>query len=457
MAALLALVGCQTYEREPLDLEAFRDAWSARDLHGESLQEFSARLAEVSAGATEFDPSDGLSLREGLLVALAYNPSLRIARARVGRAAASAAQAGLWADPVLGLEVLRITDSVPDPWVIAPGLIFSLPVSGRLSAERDLAAAELFAAEGRAREAEWGVLRDVGVAWIQWSAASLRLLETQRFAESVDSLAATANELADLGEVPASEAALLRLEAAQRRNQALRLEGEVQAAEHGLRGLLGLGPSADVEFLPTLEAADGASAIESGMDAIEQRNPGLERLRREHEVAERALQLEIRRQIPDLSLGPLFESESGQSRVGLSAGLPIPSLNMNRRAIAEARAQRDIARAAFESSFQLTVSRWAASAARAAALTRQANELVHTLQPLLDRQVQDARAFMQLGEGGGTLVLLSSLSRSLEARLELLDARTQAALARTEAGFLVGPQIAQDTEQAPSVGAGDPQ
>ncbi|MHC4376316.1 MAG: TolC family protein [Planctomycetota bacterium] len=457
MACLLLLVGCQTYEREPLDLGAFRDAWSARDLSGESLQEFSERLSELSVGAPEFDASDGLSLREGQLVALAYNPSLRIARARVGRAAAGAAQAGLWADPVLGLDVLRITDNVPDPWVIAPGLIFSLPVSGRLAAERDLAAAELRAAEGRAREAEWGVLRDVGAAWIQWSAASLRLRETQRFADSVDSLARTASELADLGEVAASEAALLRLEAAQRRNRAIRLEGEVQAREHGLRGLLGLGPSADVELLPTLEVADDVATIEPGMDAIERRNPGLERLRREHEVAEQALQLEIRRQTPDLSLGPVFESESGQARVGLSAGLPIPSFNLNRRAIAEARAQRDIAHATFESSFQLTVSRWAASEARAAALTRQADELVQTLQPLLERQVQDARAYMQLGEGSGTLVLLSSLSRSLEARLELLDARTQAALARTEAGFLVGPEVAQEPEQASSVGAGDPQ
>lgn len=454
MAGLLLLGGCQAYARKPLDTAAFRAAWSARDLSGDSLEDFWERLSGDAPESVEFDASDGLSLREGQLVALVYSPALRLARARVGRAAAGAAQAGLWADPVLGLDVLRITDSVPDPWVIAPGLIFSLPLSGRLGAARDLAAAELRVAEGQALESEWSVLREVRVAWIQWSAAALRLAETERFADTVESLALTVSELADLGEVPASEAALLGLEAAQRRNQAIRIRGEVQALEHLLRGLLGLSPAAELEFQPTLEVAEGALEDFGGADAIELRNPSLERLRREYEVAERALQLEIRRQYPDLSLGPLFESESGQARVGLSGGLPIPSLNMNRRAIAEARAQREIARVAFESSFQRTVSRWAASESRAIALAHQASELVQTLQPLLDRQVQDARAFMQLGEGSGTLVLLASLSRSLEAKLELLEARTQAALARTEAEFLVGPEVSQDPHQAPQVGAG---
>jgi hypothetical protein len=46
---------------------------------------------------------------------------------------------------------------------------------------------------------------------------------------------------------------------------------------------------------------------------------------------------------------------------------------------------------------------------------------------------------MRLGEGETTLVLLASLTRAHQAKLDLIDTRTAEALARTEAAFLIGP------------------
>ena len=49
-----------------------------------------------------------------------------------------------------------------------------------------------------------------------------------------------------------------------------------------------------------------------------------------------------------LTLGPMYESEQGQSRIGFFGVVPLPFLNANRRGIAQARASRELARAAFE-------------------------------------------------------------------------------------------------------------
>ena len=134
-----ALVSCQSYEPRPLDREAHRQAWHARTLEASSLRAFLERLdLEDAAPTAAFDATDGLSLREGELVARVFNPRLRLARMRAGRALADVEHGGRWRDPRFSLSLLRITESVPDRWVIAPTLGFSIPLSGRLAAERGL-------------------------------------------------------------------------------------------------------------------------------------------------------------------------------------------------------------------------------------------------------------------------------------------------------------------------------
>ena len=440
--ALALLAGCQGYAPAPLDPEAHHAAWFGRELERETLAEFVERLdGGARADLAGFDARDGLSLREGQLVALVHNPALRLARLRVARAAAGAQQAGRWDDPRLDLELLRVTDDVPDPWVITPGLAFTLPIGGRLAAERDLAEAERRASEGALREAEWGVWRDVRAAWIEWSAALLRVEATEALVERMRELVATATALVEQGEVPRGEASLLLVERSGLENQLRRLTGEAEALEQELRVLLGLAPSVALELVPTLEPDDDAD--EASAEALDARNLGLARLRLEYEVAEQDLRHEVRRQVPDLTLGPLFESDQGQSRIGLLGGIPIPMLNANRRAIAEAQVARELARAEVETGFEVLVGRLAAAQARAAALAGQLDDMRRVLVPLVDRQLDDALALMRLGEGASTLVLLSSLQSAYQTRLDLIDTRSDAALARTQVAFLVGPQTTE--------------
>ncbi|HVS17112.1 MAG TPA: TolC family protein [Planctomycetota bacterium] len=448
---LVALAaGCHSYEPAPLDPAAHRAAWLGRELDGATLAAFVERL-DARVDVEGFDAADGLSLPEGQLVALVHSPALRLARLRVARAAAGAAQAGRWADPRFDLELLHVTDDVPEPWVITPSLAFTLPLSGSPGAARDLAEAERRASEGALREAEWGVWRDVRAVWIAWSAARLRAAETEALVERMQSLVSTATALAEQGEVPRAEASLLLVERSGLQNRLRRLVGEAAALEAELRVLLGLAPSASVELVPTLAPPDDAAHALPGVDALAARNPALARLRLEHEVSERALRLEVRRQYPDLTLGPLFESDQGQSRVGLLGGVPIPFLNANRRAIAEASVARELARAEVETGFERLVGRWAAATARAGALAGQLDDLERVLVPLVDRQLEEALALMRLGEGASTLVLLQSLQRAYQTKLELIDTRADEAVARTEVAFLIGPEPAEDDHDSAEV------
>lgn len=437
--ALLLASSCQSYEPRPLEPAVHRDAWHARGLEDSSLAAFLERL-EQGRGAEPgvFDPSDGLSIAEGQLVALAFHPRLRLARLRAGMADASREHAGSWADPELGLDALWVTESVSDRWVVSPSLSFSIPLSDRLDAERGLADATQRAAERAVIEAEWAVWHEVRAAWTEWSAARLRAQETERLVGVMEALVRGTAQLAQSGELARTEAALFAVEQAQRANALRGLGGELLAAEQRLRASLGLPPEANVELVPSLDPDSRLATVVAGPDEIAARNPGLARLREEYDMAEEALRGEIARQVPDLTLGPQYETDQGQSRIGFLGGFPLPIWNANRQAIAEARVEREIARAAYETEYESLVGRWAATAARAAALAEQRADLEQVLVPLVDRQLEDATRLMQLGEGT-SLVLLESLTRAHQTKLDLIETRAAQAVSRSELEFLTGP------------------
>ena len=443
--ALAVTSACQSYEARPLDPPAHREAWQARTLEGDSLAQLVARLETVEAARdVEFDPADGLSLAEGRLVALVYNPDLRLARLRVQRALATAENAGLWADPQLSFTLLNITEGIPNPWFIAPGLAFSIPLSGRLGIEEDLADAGLRAELRRARESEWRIELAVRQAWIEWSAAQLVVEENERLVAALGRLNGVASQLADLGELPRPEATLFAVEEAQRRNRLLGQRGAVLAAEQRLRALLGLAPDAPVELLPTFGERGRAT---DGRDLTH--NLTLARLADEYTAAEEALRLEIALQTPDLWLGPQYERDAGQDRVGLFGWITLPLWNANKLAIAEAQADREVARAAYETEIERLLGRLAAVEALRDAFARQRAELEEGLVPLVDRQVTDAGRLMQLGEGT-SLVLLESLMRAQATKLSLIEVHAAEARAEAELDFLVGPAPREEPAETES-------
>lgn len=442
--ASVFLAGCQSYQSKPLDLAAHRDAWQARSPGDETVRAFADSLKHTNE-QDAYDPSDGLSLAEGEVVALVYNPELRLARLRAGVATASAKHAGLWEDPQLGVEFLTLIEGVSNPNVITPGLAFTIPISGRLEAEKARAEASARAELTRVAEQEWQTRFEVRRVWLAWSASRLKAEQTEKLLDSIRLLESSATSLAEAGEILRTEAALFTIELTVQRRAILKYRGEESQAEQELRTLLGLSPDAPIELVPTV--VFDADTFDFTPDRVASQSLTLAVLRDEYEVAEQRLRREVRKQYPDLAIGPLAEFDRSDTLLGFSIALPIPILNANQQGIAEAHTERELERAAFETAYELLVGSLASSRARLDTQRLQREMIESDIIPLVDRQLADAQNLLQLGEGG-SLVLLESLTRVADTQMALIDARLGESIACAELARLAGPPVSTAVDRS---------
>ena len=433
--ALAVLAGCQSYEPRPLDPGGHIDAWSSRSPSDESFRMFLDAL-DTQAHPGSFDLSDGIHLHEAERIALFYNPDLRLARLRAEVRAGVAEFSGRWDDPEFSVDALRVTENVPDEWIIGSSLTVTIPISGRLRAERDRAEASLRAALSGVVEEEWAVRSRVRDAWYEWSATRLREERIGALLGSVSALLGSADRLGEDGELPSDQVSLITIEGLnlKRAHQRLRADGFVQ--EQRLRALMGLSPEPELRLIPSLSVPDPIEVPDH--ETLIENHPTLVKLRDEYEVAEATLLREIRAQYPDLTIGPMYESDQGQSRIGFVGGIPLPILNSNARGIAEARGERALARARYETALERVLHDIAVARARVEQSAIQRAMYESEIVPLVDRQFEDAQRLLDLGESDG-MVLLESITRAGETSMEMIETRLEESRAANALRTLVGP------------------
>jgi len=418
----------------PLDGEAHRAAWAARSPESESVREFAERV-----GVSPISPGEGeLELADGEIVALAFNPELRKARARAAVALAHSEYAGLWDDPSLSFDVLRIIESVPDPWVIGGMVGFIIPLSGRLPVERALASAEHELELRRVAEAEWSIVAQFRSTWSEWSATRLRAELVRDLLARVESILSVVDRLEAAQSINRLEGRLFRMEQASRHAESLLLDSQAEQLELELKSMMGLMPDAPITMLPQV-ASKALVTVDDAFNTLEQRNPTVAVQRSAYEVAERNLHLAIRKQYPDLQIGPSYEWDEGQNKVGLGGGFTLPLLNANRQGIAVAQAERDASRADYEIAIERAVNSYTRSNRHSAGAAAARHAIEKDLLPLAEAQIDDERRLAELGELN-VLLTLESVVRSHDIKVQLIDAR----LAETQATFrlqeLLGPE-----------------
>tara|TARA_R110002072_G_scaffold101703_1_gene224003 strand:- start:6892 stop:8385 length:1494 start_codon:yes stop_codon:yes gene_type:complete len=434
---LLTLTGCQSYERRPLDLAEHRAVYDARLDTTEPISRFIDRLTEQGQAVPDrFDPSDGLSVAEGEVIALFYNPELRIARLDAGVTLANFETAGLWEDPQFGFDGAEIL-SPAGPFEYGLTLSLTIPVSGRLGVEKDRAGAAYEAELRRIVDAEWSTRSAVRSAWASWSAASERLTLLLEVTGQVERVAEITDQLESAGELTRVEARLLRAELVQTRADVAQAKLGVARSRIELLGLLGLAPDTVVDLIPTLHPVlpiDVGDTIERLIEA----NTLLAVQRAEYQVAEETLRLEVRKQYPDITIGTGFGSEDNDDRLLLGVSIPIPVFNANRAGIAEARARRQVAGVAAETTFEQLSRELAISREVYYAVQTQREAFERELVPMLDEQSAEVEQLIDLGEVN-TLLLLETVTRRFEAKSRLLDLRLAEITAAVEIARLLGP------------------
>ena len=435
-AALMG-TGCQTYAPKPPDLRAHHEAWIDRHPSSDEIKRFADALLEGGTVAVSESPDGRLTVDQAEIVALLFNADLRLARARAGIAQASADYSGLWDDPVLSVGLERMLSSGPHPWMAMTSVGFTLPISGRLEIEKQRATAAHHAALYAIYEQEWQIRVGVRRAWIAWSAAMLKRDVTLDFLDGLDRIVDIVTQKEQVGELARVQGRLFHIEHAQRRNQLRDIEGEVGEHELALRQLLGLSPTADISPAPQIGVDRPTDASEASV-TIREQSPRLRTLLAEYDTTERGLELAIRRQYPDLTISPGYNYEDGTNRLLFGLSLPLPIFNRNQQQVAEATAEREQALAVLETTYESLMIEYAMAEVRLGAIQDQYDRMRSTIIPMVDLQYEEARRIAELGEVD-TLLLLDTLRRQYETKLELIELEAKRSTAIVRMRELLGP------------------
>jgi len=420
-------------------------SWRARSPDGVGVREYAAHLTRLNPGKrAPFDASDGISLAEAEAVALLFNPSLRVARLKARVPKVGAQHAGIREDPRVELDLLRILEGVSSPWILASGVKFTIPLTGHLARERELALADADVAMRAALVAEWDLVVRLREEWSKWSAMHERAALIEAHLASVNEVHGIAKAQGAARQISVPQVRVLELESVARTGDLQALRGEMQAQLLALRALMGLTPYAEVLLVPDL----GVDPIQTDRVqdelALQQESLELALAKAEFVQADRNLRLEVSKRYPDMELGPLLESEEGIARLGAGVGFTLPLWNRNRRAIVEACATREVARAAYQARHQELVARLARSRAELTALSLRRAWLTDKVAPLADRQLADVRRLGELGDMD-VLILKDALTSVLDAKIKLLDLRLERVLASNRRRALVEPILTPST------------
>jgi outer membrane protein, heavy metal efflux system len=421
VVGLVLFSGCASYEKKDLVSEEFQQALA--DQTPENTQIIKAISQE------NYQPADGLGLEEAELLCLYLNPSLRKARESAGVPVASARYAGLWDDPEIGADALRILEDVDEPWIFGSSLTFTIPISGRLAVARDQAKTEAIAALVEVWTEEQQVLRELRQNWATWIEAKRSLEVTEKQLERLGEIVALVERFEELGEMIPTETNAFKLSQAGLKLEAQRLQSDEIKARLGMLGLIGVLPQAQVQFVPSEGAPLNINDIDEKM--VDEKSPSIILAKARYTAAEQQLRLAVRKQYPDINLGPIYGNEDGSNRVGLGFSVPIPILNANKRGIAEADAAREAARAEWEEAVQISFADLALAKADFHAAMGRQEFLLQTVIPLAEKQVTGVRQLADIGEVN-TLLLLESIEAEQDAALDLIKANADVKRAKAD-------------------------
>ena len=401
MALLAAgiLCGCRSYEPKPID-------WNE----------------EANAGVT--NEVRIASLEDAVMLALVGNRELNALRLKSVNSAKAAKESGWWEDPELDFDLMRIVNPSEHPFLGGASIAFTIPLSGAtaIAAKADELYAQADIAEIKAAERDTGA--EARHAAIRLAALRRRaaLLSEHDSDERIVRARENVGKLHEAGEVSASELAGVQRQKHIRHHALMETEREIAETEIAFLRILGLRPGTKIVL--TLPLRDRPSMPSGADDPLELvRHPKVEAALARLGGTEKSLEAEIRRQYPDLKLGPAYANEEGLDRFGLIAGISIPLWNRNRKGIAEAEGTRDEARLA-------AIDMWRSLVCDAAtARVHLSNLLMHPPVPANEREQTD-----KLADAGELTPLdyLAVREQIFDLRLDELNWRRDVALAAAE-------------------------
>jgi outer membrane protein, heavy metal efflux system len=431
LAGIFFLAGCaaQRYHPAPIVASETASRFESRNLADTGLQSFEEKNLAHPMSAW---PPKTWDLETLSLAALYFNPALDLARARIAETQATIMTAGARPNPILG-----ISPGIPSPYLLS--LDFAIPIETKGKREYRIQIARSLdqAARFDLADSAWTLRSGVRAALLNYLLAT-RSLELFRAEEEIrGDQVNILEQIFSAGEIPRPDVDLARIEFSKTHLAISMAEGQVGEAKAALAAALGI-PVAGLQGIDfSWSGMDTPPDAESFSPAEIQRDAVLNRLdvRRslaQYAAAEASLQLEIAKQYPDINIGPGYTYEETHSFFILGASTTVPLFNRNQGPIAEAKARRQEAGAAFlERQAQVIARSERALAVYTAALKELAE--AESLRKLQDTQLQSIQQTIRAGAEirltlDGAQIQSSILARS---RLDAL-ARAQRTLGDLE-------------------------
>jgi outer membrane protein TolC len=312
---------CSHYKKDPINLSSETQRWNDQTL-------------QATAAQTKLTTSQIYQL--GLIM----NPDLNRARIKAANSRAVTKQTGWWDDPSLSWDIKRVLSGSRNINFDA-GLELSIPLTGIPALERKTAALYAESDFWSVRQTELDFLVKADQARIELARSTARSQLIRNRQAKLQEEVAQIQKLAQLGE----ESPLTRQQAERRLNETVKelMTADMDAfkARAELIKLLGLSPAKSLGLgfdLPSLQSIPATVSVPSP-DALTHAPKILSQLAT-YNASEQELKTEIRRQYPNLRLGPGFTRDDGDSQIGGSIGFDLPLWNRNRKAIAESKGKR---------------------------------------------------------------------------------------------------------------------
>ncbi len=402
----------------------------------EPVTAFSDRLAKACGTPLRFDLSDGISPAEGEVIALFYNPELRIARLEAGVALADFETAGLWEDPVFGFDGAEISSpSAPFEFGIMGNL--TIPISGRLKVEKAQADSAYEMQLRKLVHDEWNVRARTRSQWAAWTAATLQVELVREVIAQLERINALASTLYEAGEINRVEHRLLQVELATNKVLSTEIELKLFKEEIALLALMGLPPESSILLLPQFPKVTNTEVDDETVRLIDA-NTELAIQFAKYQTAEETLRLEIKKQYPDIVIGSGYGSEFNDHRVLFGLTIPVSIWNRNQARIAEAKSKREVARAEAEITFARLYRELAVANTALLMKQEQHSYFEAEIIPMIEAQTSDVENIIALGEVD-TFILLETVTRQFKAKQQLLHLQLTELHAAITVHKILGP------------------
>ena len=313
-----------------------------RPAEGGSLAALAPALPDTTAPAAAVAPDadQPLSVEELERMALASNPSLVEARARVRGAQGEWLQVGLKPNTILGYSGQQLgSDGLAEQRGLYIGQQFVL--GRKLELNRQVAAQDIQKAEQQLAAQERRVRTDVRLAYNELLIAGRRIEIIQHLVEMAAEARRTAEELLRAQEVSRLDLIRAQVELQKSELSLRNAHNTQQAAWNQLTAVVGL---PQLRFRPLagpIPGLDQAIDGEAILNRILYESPELAAAHAEVERARRAWHRARAEVIPNLDLQAIVQNDrsTGGNNVSVQATMPIPWANRNQGGIQQAAAE----------------------------------------------------------------------------------------------------------------------